>query len=127
MIWIFAAYCLLVSGIAIAHNVAVHKRYADLARRVNDLSDLVNQRPINRTTVGLTWMCEDALRIILQSNGGFPANTQGNSCRQLVRQIRAMYSEIEHPTTGPDIDDAASDEPEYPSYDYEDEVDEETD
>lgn len=45
---------------------------------------------------GLTSLCEDLLRIIVQINGGFPS-TPGFA-REIVRTAREMYDEIDKPT-----------------------------
>lgn len=46
--------------------------------------------------------CERALITILQANGGFPGAQGDDTTRQMVREIRKMFAEINHPTPEPE-------------------------
>lgn len=46
--------------------------------------------------------CERALLTILGTNGGFPAAPGDHVARQIVREIREMYAELEKPTKPPE-------------------------
>ncbi len=46
---------------------------------------------------GLTALCEDLMRIMVSANGGFPI-TPTDAGREIVRQARDMYSEIDKAT-----------------------------
>lgn len=50
----------------------------------------------------LTKTCELAMLAVLQANGGFPSAPGDKVGRQLVREIREMYAELERPTQAPE-------------------------
>lgn len=49
----------------------------------------------------VTASCESALLAVLQANGGFPGSRDDHVTRQMVREIREMYAELESPTKAP--------------------------
>lgn len=67
---------------------------------------------------------ERALLAILQANGGFPGKPSDHVTRQIVREVREMYAELQEPTVvapvaaapsrspGPNSDDLTLDDPE---------------
>jgi hypothetical protein len=42
--------------------------------------------------------CERVLLAVIQTNGGFPGSPSDDVGRQLVREVRKMYAELERPT-----------------------------
>jgi NifB/MoaA-like Fe-S oxidoreductase len=45
----------------------------------------------------LTVLAEDCVRLMVQGIGGFPKTNNGKMMRQMVRELREMYAEIEQP------------------------------
>lgn len=49
----------------------------------------------------LTDLAEDCVRLMVQGIGGFPKTNNGEMMRQMVRELRVMYDEIDTPTLAP--------------------------
>jgi hypothetical protein len=47
---------------------------------------------------------ERALVALLQSNGGFPGAKGDDTTRQMVREIRKMFAEVDRPTPEPELE-----------------------
>jgi len=58
--------------------------------------------PLGSERAQLAQSCTQALVALLQSNGGFPGRRGDDTTRQMVREIRRMYSEIDRPTPEPE-------------------------
>lgn len=82
-------------------------RTAVRVARVNTWPDVVGQDETEMTAivragigrkmkVGRT--AETALMTLLAANGGFPGGPKDDSVRQIVREVRKLYEEVEHPT-----------------------------
>lgn len=107
---------LLVDGLFAAASKVSHDATFDTTRKLQLASSVLQStlpamvhaiatpRPVHRTDK-LAATCEHALITILQANGGFPGSRGDDTTRQLVREVRKMFDEVNRPTPEPPIVD----------------------
>ena len=62
-------------------------------RKADSISSTTKER--------LTGLAEDCIRLQIQATGGLIGGPNGKGVRQLVRELRHMYDEIDRPSVEP--------------------------
>lgn len=83
-------------------QLLLESRRSDTAVGVASIQSRTSTRKDLPPTDKVRLMSEQALLAILQANGGFPGSRGDDTTRQLVREIRKMFAEIERPTPEPE-------------------------
>jgi hypothetical protein len=105
----------LIAGVAFVHGCrllvdAAESRNRELFRCTTRICSMVEEAiqttrslvPSHTPRDEVALASEHALVALLQSNGGFPGAKGDDTTRQMVREIRKMFQEIDHPTPEPE-------------------------